>query len=340
MNKKKHIKALPILEYSGFKPKAGCISFAKKHQYFIVTDIAISGDAPKDFIGYYHFGTGRKSNPKTWPRYIAKHGHKHYSMEVISEYLLNRIGEELGFNMALSELAWLGGQIRFLSKYFLIKPKEQVLDHGADLYAGYLNDRNFVEEIEKQNKSPEFFTVQFTLETLKHFFTDDYEDLSLEFMKLLIFDALVGNNDRHFYNCGIIRNIKGKEKPVFSPIYDTARGLFWNEDEAKISKILSDKNRLNSFIIKYSNNSSPKIGWEGKVKLNHFEMVEEILNLPKAVECKMILNVCKPDALNRVLSMIDREFLQLISERRRTLIKAYLVYRHGIIRNILTLQND
>lgn len=90
-------------------------------------------------------------------------------MEAITEHLLNSVGEVFGFNMAVSGLAWVGGQIRFLSKYFLNRPNEQVLDHGADLYAGYLNDREFVEEIEKLHHSPEYFTVQFTQTVFKYF---------------------------------------------------------------------------------------------------------------------------------------------------------------------------
>ena len=100
-------------------------------------------------------------------------------MEAITEHLLNRIGEVFGFNMAESGLAWFGGQVRFLSKYFLNRPQEQVLDHGADLYAGYLNDREFVEEIEKLHQSPEYFTVQFTQEVFQHFFPENYETLIL-----------------------------------------------------------------------------------------------------------------------------------------------------------------
>ena len=118
MHKRKHIKSLPIIDYSGFNPKPGCIKFAKKHQYFIVTDIAITGDAPKDFIRYYQYGTGCKANPKTWSLFLAKHGHKHYPMEAITEHLLNRIGEVFGFKMAKSGLAWFGGQVRFYRDIF------------------------------------------------------------------------------------------------------------------------------------------------------------------------------------------------------------------------------
>lgn len=93
-------------------------------------------------------------------------------------------------------------------------------------------------------------------------------------------DALIGNNDRHFYNWGIITNISGKEKPIFSPIYDTARGLFWNEHEDKLKRILQDKNRLPQFIMSYAENSVPKIGWEGLNKLNYFDLIEQISKLP------------------------------------------------------------
>jgi|SRR5450759_5238853 len=45
--KKKHIKALSIKGYSGYKPKPGAISFPKKHQYYVVRDIAIAGGAKR-----------------------------------------------------------------------------------------------------------------------------------------------------------------------------------------------------------------------------------------------------------------------------------------------------
>jgi hypothetical protein len=335
LQKRKHIKALRIIDHSGFNPKPGIIPFAKKHQYFVITDIAITGDAPKDFIRYYQYGIGRKSRPTSWPLYLAKHGHKHYPMEAITEYLLNRIGEMYGFKMAESALGWFGGQIRFLSKYFLTKPMEQVLDHGADLYAGYLNDRFFVEEVEKQRLSPEFFTVQFTLSTLKHFYPDQSETLILEFIRLLIFDSLIGNNDRHFYNWGIIRHIKGNDKPVFSPIYDTARGLFWNDHEDKIRRIASNKIDFQSFVEKYADNSTPKTGWEGDKKLTHFQLVEKLKTLPFAINCELIKDACSDLKLKRVISMIEKDFRDLMSPERRELIIACVSYRHQVIKNIL-----
>ncbi|MDD2385514.1 MAG: HipA domain-containing protein [Bacteroidales bacterium] len=192
----------------------------------------MTGDAPKDFLGVYEYGYVPKSKCKKWSKYIAKHGHKYYPMESITEFLIYKIGKTLGYNVANAKLALVGGQIRFLSKYFITNICTQVLEHGADLYAGYLNNaRQFVDDVEFKKLSHNFFTVQFTESVFKHFYPINYSSLMSEFLDMLVFDAIVGNNDRHFYNWGILKNIKNHVAPIFAPIYDTARGLFWNEFE-------------------------------------------------------------------------------------------------------------
>ena len=338
MHKKKHIKARHIKEYSGFLPKPGHIYFAKKHQYYIVTHISVAGDAPKDFIKYYQFGMGRKENPKNWPLFLVKLGHKHYPTESITEHLLNRIGEVLGFNMAESSLRWFGGQIRFLSKYFL--RKDQQLHNGADLYSAYLDDKNkkFMDEVEKQRMTQDFFTVEFTKDILKQYYPNHYKVLMTDFIKLLILDAFIGNNDRHIYGWGIIKNISDDSKPIFSPIYDTARGLFWNTHEDKVKEIYRNKNHLNSFIKKNTERSCPKIGWGKYNKLNHFELIEKIntssyySNL--VFHKQFLCAICNNEVIQNVHNMIDNEFTQLLSRERISLIKKCLVYRHERVKKI------
>ncbi len=238
--------------------------------------------------------------------------------------------------MAHSELAYLGGQIRFLSKYFLEKPNEQQLVHGAELYAGYLEDKDFVEDVENKKKSIEFFTVQFTQSTFQHFFPNDHERLMNDFIKLLFLDALIGNNDRHFYNWGIIRNIKSEVPPIFSPIYDTARGLYWNDHEDKICDILKDSKRLESKLKTYCNSSVPKTGWDGIKKLNHFQLVENLCSLDITRNCQTINSLGLNIKLQQVFNMIDSEFSTLMSPKRIELIKLTLQYRFDIIQKIIT----
>jgi hypothetical protein len=337
MVKKKHITKLPILGECGYVPKESAIIHVKKHQYFIETNYEITGDAPKDFIRYYNFGSGRcrKGKTSSWPLYIAKLGHKHYPIESITEYLLNRIGEVCGLEMAESKLVCIGGQIRFLSKYFLNKRNEQTLDHGANLYAGYLNDDSFVEQIEEQDLSPDFFTVDFTKSALEYHFKEDYNNLMAKFIDLIVFDAFIGNNDRHYYNWAIIRHLLKKQKPLFSPIYDTAKGLFWNWDEKRIVQCFANKERRSASIKKYSEDCKPKIGWENSTRLNHFKMIERLNAYGVLNECNILKNILIDKTLNQVYNLVDIEFKDIMSFERREMIKYCLEYRRNKIKGII-----
>ncbi|WP_299112887.1 hypothetical protein [uncultured Winogradskyella sp.] len=131
-HKFKHVSKLPILKYSGFSPKFGDIEIAKKHNYCVIKDVAVTGDAPKDIIRYYEYGHSLKIKTKKWPIYIAKLGHKYYPLESITEQLISDVGKWYGFNLADSKICSIGGQIRFLSRYFLKKHTDE-LYHGADM---------------------------------------------------------------------------------------------------------------------------------------------------------------------------------------------------------------
>lgn len=101
------------------------------------------GDAPKSFIALYDYEEDskiRKSNTDTWPRYIAKVGHKWYPIESINEYLINRTGEMLGLNIASSRLVMAGEQVCFLSRYFL-KDNES-FEHSCSNLPVYLSISN------------------------------------------------------------------------------------------------------------------------------------------------------------------------------------------------------
>ncbi|MEZ5058465.1 MAG: HipA domain-containing protein [Saprospiraceae bacterium] len=176
---------------------------------------SIQGDAPKDFIKAHFYGSGKRDSPKRWPKYLAKVGHKWYPNESIVEYLMTRIGEVLGLNMSKSYLVSVHGQLRFLSKYFL--KNDQTLFHGAQIYSAFLNeaDENFIDGVELLGLTRELITFKFTCQAIEFSFPLESERIINSFLRLLLFDALVGNNDRHFYNWGVITNIRKNHRPFF-----------------------------------------------------------------------------------------------------------------------------
>ena len=128
------------------------VPVVKRSDYFVDDSITVDGDAPKKFIGVYDYqllSNRHKANQKNWICYIAKTGHKWYPTESITELLMNRLGIIFGLQMADSRIAMIGGQLRFLSRYFL-NPRKEELVHGADILAVYLNESpRYVEQVDE-----------------------------------------------------------------------------------------------------------------------------------------------------------------------------------------------
>lgn len=313
-----------IENYSGIQLNIHKDAVPLRKDYYEVLDIGVSGDAPKNFIRLYSSEEGvRKSNKKSWPRYIAKVGHKWYPIESINEFLLNKIGEELGLSMAKSLLATAGQQLRFLSRYFL-KPNE-ILVHGAEIFSGHIYNKEQVDEIEGKGLARKIFTFQFAEAALINMFEEDSNHILNDFVKMLAFDAVTGNNDRHFYNWGIIKHVENKKGPVFSPIYDSARGLFWNDHESKLVNWTKDPKQLEQRIKKYAEGSKPKIGWNGYDDLNHFDLLN---HLSSDVRFR---NTCREVISHqnklRIINLLKSDFSALYSKERLQVIIMCIEYR-------------
>lgn len=321
------LKTENIENYSGVKLQLkGCIQPLRKGNW---KDLKFypGGDAPKNFIALYDYEEDsgiRKANIDTWPRYIAKVGQKWYPIESINEYLFNQIGEVLGLDMARSRLMMAGEQLRFLSRYFL--KKNESLEHGAQIFAGYMEDLKFVESIEKEGLARSFFTFQFAEKAVCHTFPNEAELILINFVRLLVFDALTGNNDRHFYNWGVIKHIENKKIPTFAPIYDSARGLFWNDSESKLQVWQKQPEQINDRIKKYAEGSKPKIGWEGLDDLNHFELIDKIFSTDSRYK-EVCTQLVTQDNLQKVLKHVEIHFSKFYTPLRLDLIKRCLKYR-------------
>jgi hypothetical protein len=305
----------------------------KKGRYFIHENSSIGGDAPKDFISVYDHKEGRKRRKQSWPKYIAKIGHKSYPTESITEQLITRIGQTLNFNMAESKLMRVNGQVRFMSKFFLKKHDE--LLHGAEIFSVYLGekDTSFVNQIEDEKISPSMFTFDFIRSAVSEVFPSNAQSILEGFVKMLALDAIVGNNDRHHYNWGVINDIRGIRKPRFSPIYDTARALFWNLTEDRLNHLClhpttkkwHPKN-ARTLIENYSKGTMPWTGSTADRRLGHFELLEHVLH--KCPEFRnTLLEHSRPGHIKVLECVLNTEFDGLISDVRRTTLINYLIFR-------------
>jgi hypothetical protein len=304
-----------------------------KESDYIVKNRHLDGDAPKQFIKAYFYEEDskvRRGSSSSWLPYIAKTAEKWYPHESVIEYMINRIGQVLGLNMNEIRLLRVNGQIRFLSKYFL--KKNEKLIHGAEICGEHLGDMMLAKEIaEHKPTSRELFTFEFIKDSIRSVFPDCFESLLCELVKMVTFDALAGNNDRHFYNWGVIDTKKKTSKlPTFAPIYDSARGLYWNHSDEKIKQILKQGGKK---IVKYIEEASPRISIESNTQANHFQLIDFTKRYNKEYD-EIVNNLANVENEENVLTMLRREFYPLFISERCELITLVLKARFKKIRGI------
>lgn len=352
------LKKVPVQSrrIADYRVKKGhLIQTIRSNSYCVVDGYSIGGEAPKSFIKVKSNTPPQKAikgkkgivkanlpkskkikseNLEDWDLYIAKTGHKWYPIESITEHLIARIGTIIGLNMAKSRLAQINKQVRLLSKYFIDPKLGQELLHGADILSVHLSDRPFVVEVQVKKREPEFFTLDIVCDAIKTVFPKEHLKIIECYFLMLIFDCWIGVQDRHFENWGVVKDIYGKSTPTFSPIYDSARGLFWNEKEEKLLIWIKYK-QIDEQIDMQIKKPMPQVGLNQGQKVNHFTLIEEILRdqiIPIKSKARTIFT---EQALLNVEKMIQKEFAGILSKERIGMIIRCLQIRFLRLKNIL-----
>lgn len=323
-----------IVNKSGIKLTAKHLEVIKNHSV-VALEGTVGGDAPKDLIRLYTYGKGRKNNPKTWKKYIAKIGHKWYPNESITEHYLTTVGKCFGINIANSKVIIAEDYIRYLSEHF--HDDEQTLNHGANILSRFINEENneWIDELDKNKVLKKEINIVDVLSAIQKIFPEEHSEIFNSFFHMLLFDALTGNNDRHYYNWGVISHIKNEHRPYFSPIYDTARGLLWNQSDEKVISLQKEIDNPNNKKLKnYVLQSVPKISVPDNVKCNHFELIE-FLESKKYFNDEHKSVWTNPKFLEEAILKLNSDFKHLFIKERREVIQYILDLRFKAIAEIL-----
>jgi Phosphatidylinositol 3- and 4-kinase. len=209
---------------------------------------------------YYNTGgTRNKSvlqNPADESLYYFKTSLKKpgrdYKYEFWSEIIASEVGNLLGFNVLTYDIAYNGTDLGCISK-LMIKLGEEVLVGGHKYLTGH--DPSY-DPFNPEHKTR--YTFQFIREALgKYGIKNDIKNI----IKIIIFDSIIGNGDRHQENWSFIEKyIKLKPKLPsgiasmlklevkvtvvmemgFSPIYDSGSCLAREIADDKILPLLYD----------------------------------------------------------------------------------------------------
>jgi hypothetical protein len=239
-------------------------------------------------------------------KYSARLNSKLYLLKVVMqeypdlpkiEYICNLIAEHLGLN---------------IPKFYLIR-----LENNVDCFVSY----NFMQDHVKANlvhifhfldntlsESREYYNCINLLNIVKHK-TSSYDDI-VQFIEVCLFDALIGNHDRHGRNLGLIQNSK---RFILSPFYDNPSYLAI-EDEFLLGAMhepygkIATSGNLNPVIKDYIQEFK-NLGYEAEV----LAFVKKInLDLITQIVQKPFLNIKRQEALIRLISRRYREALDAI----------------------------
>lgn len=249
------------------------------------------------------------SKEKAWFKY---QGQGYNVSEACSEKMCYEIAKVLGYSCAKIELAKdENNQIGILNYLFIDVNKITHMDAVS-----YLN--------EQENERPYFYTVSNIKRTL-----DNIDGkLFNGFIRLMLFDALVGETDRHEENWGVEITKDGYE---FSPLYDNGCNLlreFRNEEYA--AKYYDDIQRFDAYIYKSKTYIFKE---DNKHRYKHFELIEYLNEKYHDILVKEISNLNKltDDKIENIVNKIPDE---LLTDKHKKYIIYYLKKRRDILLSI------
>lgn len=266
------------------------------------------------FLGSYYNSKGSRRKRIVIDSYgnmaFFKYEGKDYLVsEACSEKMCYEIAKILGYDCARIELAIdEQGNLGVLNYLFIDLGTIEHIDAVS-----YLNIH--------ENQRSQFYTIsniKKKLDTLNVL-------LFRDFIKIMIFDALVGEQDRHEENWGIERTEQGYK---MSPLYDNGCNLLREfRDESFAEKFYSGKKSFDAYIrrsktILYKENHS--------VQYKHFELIEYLNQIYHEDVQKELSNLILLTDKN-IEIVVNKIPDELLTSRHREYIINYLKKRRDIL---------
>lgn len=267
--------------------------------------------------------------------FLFKESNKRYPAEFWAEIVASAVGNLVGIATPETYCACMDDKYAVLVKYFLNfeldEKKEryqqvETLSEGGDMIMDFDPDFD-----RKEGQRHNVFLVE------KIFKRFNKEDLLEEFFKILIFDAIIGNTDRHQDNWGFIRHNK-TDQIHLAPAYDNSTSLGSELIDEKLSGYL-EENEVK--LKKYIDKGKAHIRWSedgiNLDRINHFQLLKNMAQKRDTI-CGYVneMTLFSDEQIDSILSNLGKIRIEIpkyiLSETRRSLIKRIICLRRDLLR--------
>ena len=168
-----------------------------------------------------------------------------------------------------------------------------------------------------------------------------------KFYKIVIFDILIGNSDRHHSNWAILSKGTVYTTPenvmdiLFNydicPLYDNGSSLCAYEDNNNLEIFFKDKMKFEALV---NTKSKSAIGWENERPIRHFELLKKIKGNAYELTVQYIEKIktnINEEKIDKILSEFNNN---IISIDMKKLLKMYLLERRKRMLEIYDLKDE
>lgn len=270
---------------------------------------------------------------KAGHRYLFKRSSPRYPEEFWGEILAYRLGSHMGIDVPPAFVAFDSKQVQSgaLIEWFLYPRgvlSYEVSIAGGDYCQQYIPNFN-----RKKGEQHNFETVSQIFEDLHKRYPAFDANWKMYWAKTFVFDALIGNTDRHQDNWAIIATLAYAEKaPVLremriSPVFDNGTSMGREISPSKF-KDYED----NGYLEKYVSRGWHHMRWTiGSPKIGHIAMLQKFIN--KYPETRQNMLACLKKLTSETFKTILNELaafdvpVRLTAERAAFMLKL-LQFRH------------
>ena len=245
--------------------------------------------------------------------------------EYISEHLAYQIGKLINIETAVIDIGYYNNDLGCISYDIIKNHNKYVLFDGASMltqtFLSY-DREGFID-----SDSGKYYNLNQIIRSSP--LTDNFP-----IYKMLIFDFIIGNSDRHHYNYAFIRNVDTNDY-TFSPLYDNGSPLCCRITENESVQYFGKDKIKNASLI--DSKSKSFIGIDGSKKYctqRHSDIIRNIINRDERIR-SLLYNIISILNDHQINSLINEYPDIILSANQKRLISIFLCGKVKLLSTIM-----